>query len=389
MPTVETLSAINFDAPSSAAVVVHDGPAKPAAAARGGGLSFGGPTRLRRGELIHVATQLSVMLDTGVTVIDALTCIAEQADKPHVRAIVADVAAAVERGDDFSTAVGRQPRSFPRIFSALIKASEKGGMLPRMIERANGYLRDEQEILRKVKGALTYPGIMFAFALLTSTFMLAFVLPRFTALYAGKEHLLPVPTKVLLALSGALTQHWPWVLTGAGGGAFLLWSWLKSDGGREAWHRAQLRLPLVGTMYRKLHLSRGLRMIGTLAGAGVSLVDCLDTATELAGNRLYARMWSTVGAKIRQGQPFSEALKADPLVPPAIAQMLHSGEKGGKLAKVTEKVAEHSEAELKEAITEITRYIEPAMIVLMGALIGGMTMAMLLPVFTVSRVMTQ
>jgi type IV pilus assembly protein PilC len=142
-------------------------------------------------------------------------------------------------------------------------------------------------------------------------------------------------------------------------------------------------------MFRKLHLSRGLRMIGTLAGAGVGLVDCLENAEQLAGNRQYARLWNGMGSRISQGMPFSEALRTSPLVPPSVAQMLHSGETAGKLAAVTERVAEHAEAELKESITEITRYIEPLMIVVMGALIGGMTLAMLLPVFTVSRVMVR
>jgi type IV pilus assembly protein PilC len=327
------------------------------------------------------------MLETGVTISDALESISRQAEKPHVKAVLEDVAMAVGRGDDLSTAVGRQPRSFPRIFVALVRASEKGGMLPRMIERANGYLRDEQEIIRKVRGALTYPAIMFTFALMTCIFMLAFILPRFTVLYRGKEHLLPVPTKVLLTLSGVITQHWGYLLIGTAMTGAIAWQWLRSEGGREAWHRLQLRIPLLGPMFRKLHLSRGLRMIGTLAGAGVGLVDCLENAEQLAGNRLYARLWSTAGSRIRQGMPFSESLRSSPLVPPSISQMLHSGEMAGKLAIVTERVAEHAETELKESITEITRYIEPAMIVAMGALIGGMTMAMLLPVFTVSRVM--
>ena len=128
-------------------------------------------------------------------------------------------------------------------------------------------------------------------------------------------------------------------------------------------------------------------MIGTLAGAGVSLVDCLENAEQLAGNRLYARMWNDVGGRIRQGQPFSDALRTNPLVPASVAQMLHSGESAGKLSLVMERVAHHSEEELKQTIAEVTKYIEPAMIVLMGIIIGGITLAMLLPVFTVSRVM--
>ena len=386
MPAAPTLAAISFDSPLAPPAATGAKVKAAAAAPRAAGPRQ--KHKLRRPELIQLGAQLGVMLDTGVTIVDALRCVASQADKPNVKAVVEDVAAGVERGDEFSAALARHPKSFPRIFVALVKASERGGGLARMIERANGYLKDEAEILRKVKGALTYPGIMFAFAATTSVFMLAFVLPRFTALYRGKENLLPTPTKVLLAISGAITGHWQLLLPGTLAAAGLTIWWLRSPSGKRAWHAVQLRVPLLGPMFRKLHLARGLRMIGTLAGSGVSLIDCLDTARDLAGNERYAALWAGSEAKIRAGVPFSESLRGSPLVPAGVTQMLHSGEAGGRLASVTEKIAEHAEIELKETIADITRYIEPAMIVLMGALIGGMTMAMLLPVFTVSRVMT-
>ena len=384
MPTIETLAAINFDepeprAPQTRARVAPERPDGPPWARSG--------PRLRRHELVQLASQLAVMLETGVTISDALECIIQQAHTPHVKAVVGRLAAAVGRGEDLSAAVSRQPRSFPRVFVALVRASEKGGMLPRMIERANGYLRDEQEVIRKVRAALTYPAIMLSFALITCVAMLAFVLPRFTVLYRGKDHLLPMPTKILIGLSSLITDQWEYLIPGTGVVILTIWSWMLTEVGRETWHRLQLHLPVVGPLLRKLHLSRGLRMIGTLAGAGVSLVDCLENAQQLSGNRLYARLWNQVGARIRQGQPFSEALRSHPLVPASITQMLSSGESAGKLSLVMERVAHHSEEELKQTIAEVTRYIEPAMIVVMGAIIGGITLAMLLPVFTISRVM--
>ena len=385
MPSARTITAIDFSAkPVAAGAAGEKRVARTATAAR----PAPGKPRLKRNDLIQLAAQLTVMLETGVTIVDALRSVAGQTDKPNVKAVVEDVAGFIEQGEEFSAALARHPRSFPRIFVALVRASEKSGMLPQMIERASGYLKDEAEILRKVKGALTYPGIMFAFACTTCVFMLTFVLPRFTGLYKGKEHLLPVPTKVLLGASGFITGHWmilvPSVLIGVGGLVY----WLRSPAGKVAWHNAQLRLPLLGPMFRKLHLSRGLRMIGTLAASGISLVECLDTARDVSGNGRYTELWQQSEQQIRSGVPFSDSLRGHPLVPGSITQMLHSGEAGGRLAEVTQRVAEHAEVELKETITELTRYIEPAMIVLMGAIIGGMTMAMLLPVFTVSRVMT-
>jgi type IV pilus assembly protein PilC len=142
----------------------------------------------------------------------------------------------------------------------------------------------------------------------------------------------------------------------------------------------------MGAMFRKLHLSRGMRMIGTMANAGVSLMDCVETAKDLCGNSYYSDLWSAVLQQIQTGKQMSEPLAASPLVPRSVAQMVHAGEKGGKLAFVMEQVSGYAEQELKESITELTRYIEPAMIVVMGAIIGGVALALMLPIFTISRV---
>ncbi len=269
-----------------------------------------------------------------------------------------------------------------------MKASEHSGMMSRMLGRAVNYLRDEQETTRKVKGALTYPMIMLAFALTTTVFLLAFVLPRFTSIYANKKAALPVPTKVLMALSDGLVSHYILILSIATvafvGGSF----YFRSEGGARVWHYMQLHAPLLGKMFRKLHLSRGLRMVGTMAGAGVQLTDCIATAHDLCGNTYFRELWTSVSQQIQAGKQLSEPLFQSALVPRSVSQMIHSGEKGGKLANVMEQVASFAETELKEQIANMTRYIEPVMIIVMGFIIGGVAMALLLPIFTISRVMT-
>ena len=352
--------------------------------------------RLKRNELVEVSEQVAVMLDAGVTVADALECCREQAERDEQEAVefvLRDVAERVTSGSDLSGALSAHPQSFPSVYVALIRAGEKSGLMTQMLQRAVGYLRDEQEILRKVRGAMTYPAIMFAFAMVTTVSLLIFVLPRFTKLYAGKEHLLPTPTKVLIFLSDLLVHQWHLLVPGVGLAAFGAWHWLRGEAGQNWWHATQLRLPMLGPMFRRLHLSRGLRMLGTLGGAGVGLVDCLDTAVELSTNVWYRALWQDVAEQIRAGRPVSEPLRSTPLaealVPPAVAQMIKAGEAGGQLSRTAEKVALHAERELKDSVDQITRYIEPAMIVVMGGIIGGVTMALLLPVFTVGRVLAQ
>ncbi|HTL29112.1 MAG TPA: type II secretion system F family protein [Tepidisphaeraceae bacterium] len=342
--------------------------------------------KISRNDVIQFSTQLAIMVETGVTIVEALDCIAAQCVKPRVKQLIEDLSMQVQGGSDFSMALTRHPRSFPRLYIALIKAAEKSGMLSKLLNRATAYLRDEQETLRRVKGALTYPGIMLAFAVSTTTFLLAFVLPKFTVIYASKGAALPLPTRILMAMSDTLVHNWMAVVTGVATAAVLGAFYFRSEGGARLWHFVQLRIPLMGAMYRKLHLSRGMRMIGTMAGAGVNLVDCVETAKDLSGNSYYRDLWQDVSDKIQTGKQLSEPLFANNLVPRSVAQMLHSGEKSGKLAFVMEQVSGYAEQELKEKIAELTRYIEPAMIVVMGFIIGGVALALMLPIFTISKV---
>ncbi len=343
-------------------------------------------SRMSRADLIQFSTQLSIMVETGVQLSEALECIARQAAKPAVRAIVSDIADSLQNGSSLSDAMSRHPRSFPQLYIAIIRASEKSGLLGKLMARATEYLRDEQQIIRRVKGALTYPLIMFSFALTTTTFLLAFVLPRFTVLYANKRAALPLPTKILMAASNFLVGHWPAILVGVATAAISAFFFLRTPTGARTWHYVQLNMPLFGSLYRKLHLSRGLRMVGTMTGAGIQLLESVATAHDLCANSYFRRLWHDAGEQIQAGRQFSDALFACALVPPAVAQMIFSAEKSGKLAVVMEQVAAYAEIELKEQITSLTRYIEPIMIVLMGAIIGGVVMALLLPVFSLSKV---
>ena len=329
------------------------------------------------------------MIETGVTLTEALDCIASQVERnPKFKAIVEDLSLQVQGGTDFSAALSKHPRSFPRLYVALIKASEKSGMMAKLLVRATNYMRDEQETLRRVKGALTYPAIMLALPLTTTVFLLAFVMPQFTTIYASKGAALPMPTQILMAMSNFVVQDWMYLLPGTIAAAALLWIYFRSEFGTRL-ALCSTSSAADGQMFRKLHLSRGMRMIGTMAGAGVNLVDCVETACDLCGNVYYREMWKDVGEKIQTGKQMSEPMTQSRLVPRSVAQMIHSGERGGKLAYVMEQVSGFAEQELKEKITELTRYIEPAMIVVMGFIIGGVAMALMLPIFTISKVVAR
>ena len=343
--------------------------------------------RISRADVIQIATQLSIMVETGVTLSEGLECIASQSHKPNVKKLVADLSLQVQGGGDFSSALARHPRSFPRLFVALIKAAEKSGMLGKLLIRATTYLRDEQETVRRVKGALTYPAIMLSFAVSTTIFLLVFVMPKFTTIYAAKSAALPMPTRILMGLSDFIVGHWIALLAGVAVTGVAGFYYLRTQQGSRLRDWLLLRIPLLGPMFRKLHLSRGLRMLGTMAGSGVNLMDCVATAHDLCANSYFRDLWTRVGEQIQVGKQLSEPLFESDLVPRGVSQMLHSGEKSGKLAFVMEQVAGFAEQELKEQIADLTRYIEPLMIMLMGLIIGGVALALLLPIFSISKVM--
>ncbi|MEA2733684.1 MAG: type pilus assembly protein PilC [Humisphaera sp.] len=352
-----------------------------------GGIAIGnGGIKIPRAEVIQLSTQLAIMVETGVTLSEALECIAMQTVKPKVKALLDDVVRSVQSGMDLSMALSRHERSFPRLYVALIRASEKSGMMGKLLTRATAYLRDEQDTIRRVKGALIYPSVMMAFAATTTIFLLAFVLPKFTMIYAQKGAALPMPTKILMNMSNFLINNKialpvALAITIAG-----LIAFVRTRPGERMLHWLQLYVPLVGPMFRKLHLARSVRMIGTMAGAGIPLVDCVQTANDLCGNAYFTELWTTVLERIQVGRQLSDTMMDHPLVPRAIAQMIHSGEKSGKLAFVMDQVSVFAEQELKEQIIELTRYIEPLMIIIMGFIIGGVALALLLPIFTISRV---
>jgi type IV pilus assembly protein PilC len=341
---------------------------------------------IRQDDVIYFATQLAVMVDTGVPLTEALNAIAQQTEHAGFQALVRDLAEEIRGGVEFSAALERRPKVFGRLFIALMKASEASGKMGTMLQRVSEYLQQDRDTRKKVKGAMVYPFCMLTFCILVVTGMLLFVLPRFEKIYAGKGVILPLPTRVLLGVSVALTSYW-WlflaVLAGAGVGAYFLF---RSPAGQAALDSARLRLPILGPMYRKAYLARCLRAMATMVSAGVSVLDLLAITAQVAGNRLYAAVWNSVAQGVQQGSSLSEGLIRHRLIPRTVTQMISAGEKTGRLAMVMDRVAGFCESDLRVAVKTVTNMIEPIMIIVMGLVIGAIAMALLLPVFTISKV---
>jgi type IV pilus assembly protein PilC len=358
------------------------------AVAAGAAATSASRLKAKRDEVIFFTTQLAVMVETGVTLPEALDSIGDQADRTNLKAIVQDLSEQVKGGVTFSDALACYPRVFSRLFIALMRASEASGHMGMMLQRASEYLGQERETVKRVKGAMVYPLCMLAFCAIVVVALLVFILPRFEKIYSGKGAILPLPTRMLLGLSHGITDYWYLVLGGVIALIVGLRLYLKSESGQAFADGLRLRLPVLGGMYRKAYLARSLRTMSTMISSGVSLLDGLEITAQVAGNRYYANVWTTVAQRAREGSGLSEELSMHKLVPKTVTQMVAAGEKSGQLAKVMDRVADFCEEDVKVAVKSITALIEPAMIILMGLLIGGIAMALLLPVFSLSKVVS-
>lgn len=344
--------------------------------------------RIRRDDVIAFAQQLGVMLETGVPLGEALDAFRRQSRSPEFRQVLEGVTNAVQAGEPLSVALSRWPRVFPGIMVSLLKAAEASGTMATMLSRIGHYLAKERRTARQIKGALSYPLFMLIIGLGISVFLVAVVLPRFATIYKQRSASLPLPTKILMGISDALIHHMALYGPVVAVLAVALVIWLRRPSGRKAIDWVRLNLPILRTLYGQLYLTRAARTMSTLLAAGVSLLDIIDICRGVTANHYWSRLWDKVDRQVRNGQQVSEAIADSGLIPGNVVSMIAAGERAGRLDEVMERIATFSEDELDTAVKQTTTFIEPLMICIMGVVVGGVAIALLLPIFTVGRVMS-
>ena len=347
--------------------------------------------KAKRAELILFTTQLSVMLDSGVVLSDALDAIAEQAEHGTFKMIITDVAEKVKSGENFSKALAGYPKVFNAMCISLVKASEASGKMAEMLSVLSGYLSFESETRKRIKGALTYPFIMALMAVAATGTLMFFVLPRFMGIYESRGAALPKLTQVLVSFSKMLGnfQIMTGVLTVAILASVGLYYWAGTLAGRRVIDFIKIRIPVLGTMFIDTVVARNMRIMATMVNTGVSLLDSIEVMQGSCQNYYFQRLWVGVDEKIRDGYQSSESILISPgseLIAPGIIQMLRAGEKRGKLGEVCDKVSVFYEKKLEASIRSVMALIEPVMITIMGGIIGTIAIALLLPVFRISSV---
>lgn len=343
--------------------------------------------RVSREHVIGFCQQLSVMLETGVPLGEALDSFCRQTTNREFKQVVEDLRDRIFAGDPFSKAMAEWPRVFPHMMVSLMKASEASGTMSMMLGRVGQYLAKERRTTRQIKGAMSYPMFMMGIAVVLTVFLMVFVLPRFATIYEMRSATLPTPTRVLLGVSEFLTTQYMYYLPAAAVAAIAGYIWSRWPSGRKFLDWLRLNCPVVQSMYRQVYITRATRTMGTLLAAGVSLLDIVEICRGVTNNHYYDQLWDEIAANIRDGKQLSDALAESTLIPPNIVSMISSGERSGRLADVMETIALYSDEELDVTVKQVTAYIEPIMIVTMGVMIGGIAMALLLPIFSMGRMM--
>ncbi len=342
---------------------------------------------VKRDDIIYMAHQLSVMVETGVTLGEALRTLTEQCPNRYFGPILDDVSDQVHAGEPLSIALARHRRVFPALMISLIRASETSGTMGPMLERVCTYLTKERETLRAVRGATVYPIIMLSVAVIVTVFLMTFVLPRFSDVFTQRGAVLPAPTQLLLTISNLMIHYWfVWAAVVAAlivGGA-----WFRTRPiGRRAFDWLKLNTPVLGTMMNQLYVTRAMRTMGTMLCAGVPMLDMVAIVRDVTTNSYYDELWEHVDERLRQGTQLSAALGDSRLIPASVTRMIHAGEKAGRLGVVMERVAVFTESDFDDSVKRVTQLIEPALILSMGGLVGFIAISLLLPIFSVGRVM--
>lgn len=341
--------------------------------------------KIRRRAVTVFTREMSALLGSAIPIPQALDSLGEDEENPALRAVILKISKSVRGGASFSTAFGEHPRSFNALYTSMVRVGEEAGVLPTVMADLADLLEHEDEVRGEVMAAVAYPIFVLGFGVLTVTVLLTVVLPRLFSMLEEMITVLPWPTLVLLKTSAFLHLYWPWVLCAAAGAFFGLRWYLRTSQGAELWDRLKLHVPFIGPVFRTAALGRFARTLGTLVKSGVSLLPALRIVEQTVGNRILASQISRVTEETRGGDSLAAPLRKLGIFPRTVVQMIEVGEESGTLDQMLLKVAVIEERHMRARIKTLISLLGPVLILIVGALVGFMVIALLLPIFKMSQ----
>jgi type IV pilus assembly protein PilC len=326
------------------------------------------------------------MIDAGLPIVQSLDILGKQHENKAMRTMLTSVKESVETGGTFADALAKHPKVFDALFINMIAAGENGGILDIILERLAKYLEKAMKLKREVLTAMMYPAVVIFAAIVITAVLLIFVIPTFGDLFKDFGASLPLPTQIVLDLSDFVVAWWPILFGGSGLAGYFLARFLKTERGKEVVHPLALKLPVFGELIRKVAVARFTRTLGTMLGSGVPVLEALNICAKTAGNKVVERDVLRARISISEGKSMTEPLSESTVFPSMVVSMIAVGESTGSLDAMLAKIAEFYEDEVDSAVAGLKQLIEPIMILVLGVIVGGLVIAMYLPIFKMGSV---
>ena len=342
-----------------------------------------GPARgsIKMRDIVIFTRQFSTMINAGLPLVQALDILARQTENKALADVTRAVVFDVESGHTVADALAKHPKAFNELYVNMVAAGEAGGILDTILLRLATFMEKNDALIRKVKGAMIYPGVIMSVAAIAIAVLLIFVIPVFQNMFASVGLALPLPTRVVIAMSQFLTGYWWAVIAAMVAMVFMVKRYYATPNGKLAIDRMLLKFPVLGDVLRKSAVSRFTRTLGTLISSGVSILDGLEITAKTAGNRVIQDAIMASRASIAGGDTISAPLQKSQVFPPMVISMIAVGEQTGGLDEMLSKIADFYDEEVDAAVSGLLSLLEPVMIVFLGVVVGGMVVAMYLPIF--------
>ncbi len=340
-------------------------------------------------DLVVFSRQLATLIDSGVSLITGLNILHDQVENQYLKKIILSIKNDIEAGNSLSASFAKYPEAFPSIFSNMIRAGESSGSLNEILDRVADYLEKTENLSRKIKSSLTYPILIVGMAALIIAFLILKVIPTFKNIFASLGGQLPAPTQILIFVSDMSVKFFPFLVLAVVIIIVSFKKYLSTEQGKLNFDKFKLKLAIFGPIINKICISRFARTLATLVKSGVSILDAFEIAGKVAGNKVIEIATDQIRTNLRAGENISGPMEETGKFPPFVVKMIAVGEQTGELERMLTKISDYYEAQVNDSLNELTSLIEPIIISFLGVTIGFIVVAMFLPIFKLSQIISK
>jgi type IV pilus assembly protein PilC len=345
--------------------------------------------KVKLDDLVIFTRQLATMIDSGIPLVHALRILSEQVENPALRDIVVTVRQDIEAGMSFCDALAKHPKVFSELFINMTRAGESSGMLDDILDRLATYLEKSAALSRKIGSSLVYPAVVVTMAFIITAVLLLKVVPTFKGIFDVLGGQLPLPTQILIFISDLFRSYFLFLVLFLGAAIFLFKKYISTERGHYNFDKATLKAPILGELFRKLAVAKFSRTFSTLVKSGVSVLSALDIVSKTSGNKVVEEAVMSCSKAVRDGESIAQPLLKSGVFPPMVCRMVSVGEQTGQLEKMLTKIADFYDEQVDAATSGLTSMIEPLVIAFLGIVVGGIVIALFLPIFQISKLIAQ